>query len=68
MHEGADLGIEPLDPRDVVVDELDRRHLSTAYGFGLLQQGQIVQLRHAAEGYAEALAGSSSATNAGSSR
>ena len=33
---------------EVVLDQLERRHLATAYGVALLQRGQVVQLAHAA--------------------
>ena len=44
--EGAEPGVERLDPGQRVLDELGRAHLAGADGGGLLERGEVVQLGH----------------------
>src|SRR5205814_9357472 len=37
---GVELRVEPLDPREVLLHELDRRHLPLAYEPRLLERGE----------------------------
>ena len=42
-HERADLGVEPVDAGECVLDQLDRADLAGAHRLGRLERGEVVQ-------------------------
>ncbi|GAA4196655.1 hypothetical protein GCM10023074_22610 [Microbispora amethystogenes] len=42
-------GVEPFDPLQVVLDDLDGGEFTRSYGCRLLKGGKVVNVRHASE-------------------
>src|SRR5688500_20278462 len=61
---GRDEGTHPVGTAGVVLDQLERRHVTVAYGVALLERGQVVE--HTADRTGQAAASTSCETSASS--